>query len=342
MPVAYIDRVDLLALTERQGAIRALTRRARVIFRLPPDGDGIPSDFTILLQALTAAGVPVPFSTLDVPGTAQLTLVEREVKLVDEDKGTVDIDLRYEHLLDGPNQQYLNLGDLNLGPLLNPSPTLFGKGKASISQKTTNFYYPNGDTTIGKQQILVGHTWFTNEQNNPGVNVFPNLPQTQIQGGEISVPFPEANFHIEGVYSLSPGQSPWSIAWRFIAKININTWAERPPLTWMCSEVSWEMFKPAQLPFNAPGINSLYKFSFEFQYNFDTWQPEVVFTDQSTGRPPAFVEKAYVLDPIAPGVQVLSLVFNPLTGLDTQPAGYWRVPYFAAVSFDQLFAAIFE
>jgi hypothetical protein len=91
-----------------------------------------------------------------------------------------------------------------------------------------------------------------------------------------------------------------------------------------------------------------YKFGFEFQYNFDTWDPRVAFNDQRTGRPPADLEPATQPDPNLPTQYQTfnSYTYNFFavqggpTGL--QPAGYWNVPCLRRADFDTLFGAEFE
>ena len=294
---------------------------ARVIF----GPDELPSDFTALSRALTAAGIPEPFSTLANIGYGSLVLIERSTQMGERDKSCVDVTLKYEHILDGPNQE-LNRPASGL---------LFGKGRASITQKTTNFYYPYGQVNLGRVQILVAHTFPADYQGVAALTLDPTLPRTVIQGGEISIPFPQSNFQMQGVITTD---NPVAVADQFIAKINSLTWMGKPPLTWICSEVQYDII-------DIEGF--VYRFAFEFQYNQDTWDATVIFNDQFLGRPPANVLPGTVVNPDSDSPEtkatppIRSYTENPIS-FNFQPAGYWNVPALGRQDFASLFAALFE
>lgn len=436
MPTANIDRVDTLSLVERLGVVRSMIRKARVTFS---DAElAAIEDFDVLNQALDA--LPGPFTVPTdaggnpIAGYEALVLIEREPSLVLEDPGTVDVILKYEHFLDGPNQYLVDP----------PSGLLFGKGRCSITEKTTNFFRPFGDPTANRVQIMVAHQFNMSPPNpdvtaisqtlgaswvpNPNatdfslasftiantgqnyavgdtlfldggtINTGPALLQvtaiqpnsngaiaadglaiiipgdyTQapdnpvllsaqtgtgigaqinavfssgavpvslpegcgIQGGEISLPFPQANFQLVGIIFTA---NPWNIADEVIACVNSDPWLNKPPITWICSEVQWEMINPGPLDGQVEGVRA-YRFMFEFQYNLDTWDPTVAFIDQRTGKPPANLEAAFLQD--INGVTSLSL--NLAGGPTfTQPAGYWTVPALRRVDFNAKFASVFE
>ncbi len=312
-----IDRIDNLSITERLGVIRGMVRRALVEF----DVDGTYTDFSVCqaaLAALDSQGITA-FSVPAGPEFAALVLVDREAKVM-EDPGWVSVDLKYEHILDGPNQV-----------LFAPANgLLFGKGRSSITQKKTNFFYPKGDRTQPRIQILVAHSYPKTDQRPSVLRVLDpvNLPYTIKQGGEIDLPFPQGNFKLYGVINTD---NPWSIKKMFINCINDDVWLDEPAFTWICSEVEWDVLNPQ--------VGS-YRFGFEFQNNTDTWLPTVAFNDQETNKPPADLEAATAFDPnIAALVQ--NQVANPTTGV-LQPAGYWNVPALLPVNFNTLFAAFFE
>jgi hypothetical protein len=331
-PTAYIDHVSNLSLVERNGAIRSLTRKARVGFH---QGDW-PQDFSVLNAALAVC--PAPMSTLDTPGYAGLVLVERNPSLLDNDPGWVDVILKYEHLLDGPNQ--------GLFRQTAQPPVFFGRGRVSIAEKTTNFFYPYGDTTKQRVQILVAHTFPNSDIDIVGPFLDQvKWPRTVFQGGEVTVPFPQANYHIVGYLNTA---SPWLVADNFIAHINEFEWLSKPPLTWICSEVQFEMMDPdPTVPIaedTTVQTEPLYKFEFEFQYNVDTWAPTVVFNDQRTGRPPAGVLPGIIPGPddeigFAAGVDNFNL--NPVNQFP-QPAGYWTVPVVKLLDFQSEFETFFD
>jgi hypothetical protein len=324
LPTAYIDRIDSLSLVEKLGVIRSLTRKARVVWGVT---ETRPPDFSVLTVAMSL--MPAPFSTISgfgpfaiqYQGFDALVLTERSPTLSENDPGCVDVILKYEHLLDGPNQQLRNP----------PSGLLFGKGRCSITEKTTNFYRPFGDPTAERVQILVGHTYSPFDPGPIAQGLTPYPGPTVVQGGEINIPFPQGNFQLNGVLTT---KNPWATAYQFVASINAGPWLNQPELTWICSEVQWDILDPLQ--------NS-YRFSFEFQYNIDTWDPTVIFTDQRSGRPPYNVVKATNAD----GNGVTCLMINPYSGVFDplivfQPAGYWSVPALRRVDFNALFGALFE
>ena len=330
-PVAVIDRIDNLSQVERFGAIRSLTRKARVLITPGPTGN--PGDYSVLNLALSV--LPDPFSLLDDPaytsvqGYAALALIERSPAISEDDPCCVDVILKYEHLLDGPNQLFSGLSG---GAGENPD-TLYGRGRASIVEKKTNFYYPNGDASNPKTQILVGYVF-------PASDVSA-MPQTlgwwntsfgkyaAVQGGEVTIPFPQSNYSLSGI--VNNVVDPWVIVYGILAAINEKSWAHKPPQCWICSEVRFEVTDPGQ---------TIYRFDFEFQFNLDTWNPTTVFIDQRTGKPPAAVKPATDPDPGTGALKIISYQKNPNGGV--LPAGYWTVPALKTVDYDAFFQQLFE
>lgn len=330
MAVAFIDRVDNLSLVERHGAVRSLTRKVRVIIN-PAEN---PKDFSVLTLALSV--VPLPFSTLATAGYANLVLIERSPQLAENDPNVVDVILKYDHILDGPNQI-----------LQNPNTGfLFGKGKCSITEKSTNFFYPNGvqndaDPTANRVQLQTAYTYEKGNQGVTGFIVDPQYPQTIFQGGEMTIPYPQANFQMQGVLETD---DPFSVGWNFIARINDERWLGRPAFTWICSEVQFDVIDV---------VKPLYRFSFEFQYNVDTWNPTIAFNDQRTGRPPAqiLLQAGTNLNPNPDSPDAKAGIFNyainplkpviPGVGPNLQPAAVWTVPALRPANFSELFAAVF-
>jgi hypothetical protein len=330
MPQLFLDHIENLSLVERNGAIRSLTRKARVGFS---DIENSPKDFQVLNAALSLLDDLKIVAMSEVPadsGYTGLVLVERSPSLM-QDPRWVDIILKYEHLLDGPNQFIA----------FPTNGILYGKGRCSITQRTTNFYYPHGDRTKNRIQILVGHTYTDPSLGVIGQYLGPDLPNTIKQGGEINVPVPVANFQVQG---LGFTENPWSVGQQYIARINKNNWLNHPPGTWICSEVQWDVLDPRLGRFGKSEKKlPLYRFSFEFQHDPDGWDPTVVFIDQRTGRPPFDVDKEQgnLSGPTPDEDGVLSYKANPITD-NPQPAGYWTVPYNIRVDFNEMFGAHFE
>lgn len=330
MGYGVIDHIETVDSEEVNGVVHSLTRLYRVT--------GLANtDYTVLWSALSnvnpAPGIPKFGDTLPAVGATSpfsaLVLTRRATKLVDHDKGTVDVTLKYEHILQGPNQ--------NLARPANLAGLIYTKGKCSVREKATNFYHPYGlkdgtiipnptpDGTVSlgtapsvKTRIVVGHQYIDD----------PELGrQYKEQLGEIKVPFPESNAQFEGYLTVI---NPVAYAQNLIACINSKVFMGQAERTWLCSEISWQVLRPDK---------NLYRFGFEFQNNPDTWDPDVVFLDSRTNLPPSQVVLA-VNTEAATGV--LSMQFSPVTGLPI-PAGAWTVPYLRRIDFAaELGGAFFE
>lgn len=277
-PVVKIDRVDTLQMQEVNGAVAEITRRAIV-------SGLVNTDYTVLRESLDAIGIPSYGDTLPGTGFEGLVLVERSPRVLNDDNGTVVVDLVYKSAMD--NQ------DL---PSSNGLGAIYGTGRASVAQKSTNFYVPYGGSIQplqNAQQITVKHTFPSDDPD------YPN--KTIIQGGEVNVYVPEANFAFTAFINVG---NPWGPVAAVLGKINNGLFLSQPAYCWMCTEVMFAAVKPGR-----------YKFKFEFQLNLDTWDPEAIFIDQRTGRPPPN---------LVPG------------------EGYKQIPYNARVNFPAIFGTLFE
>lgn len=314
MSQAVIDHWETLDADEVNGAIMSLTRLARVI--------GLTNtDYNILWSALGDAGIPAAMSTLAGSQFSGLVLTRRTPKLHNDDKGTVDVTLKYEHLLAGPNQSLFAPGG--------GSGFIYSKGKCSIREKETNFYYPFGIRTgplpngfpTSKVRLVVGHKYplAPAEQSE-------NAGKYLEQLGQVKVPFPESNAQFEGVLAAI---NPVAYARSLIASTNATQWMGEPALTWLCSEVRWQVLRPD---------TNLYHFGFEFQNNPDTWDPDITFLDSRTNLPPSTV----AIGTIADQYGVKSFAADPTNPGGKLPAGAWTVPYLRRVDFNQAFSAFFE
>ena len=325
MPQAVLDHIDTIDSEELHGVIVSVTRLARVTGLVINPAAPYSALWDALNSSTGAAPMPQYGDTLATglsPGVQSpysgLRLARRSVKIVDKDIGTYDVTLKYEHLLDGANQ------DLQVPK----SGILYTKGKCSVREKPTNFYTPYGAAVgaivngvpVTKTRLLVA-------------NQYPvGTEQAEFSGryleqlGEIKVPFPECNAQLQGTCIVV---DPVAFAYKFIARINVNTFMGRPPLTWLCSEVSWQVLRPD---------TGLYQFGFEFQNDPDTWNRDIAFLDPRTNLPPSSVLFANVADQYG----IMSLTVNPLPGADVIPAGAWSVPYLARIDFAMEFGAVFK
>lgn len=315
----------------------SLTRKVRVVW----GAEERAQNFGILrdtLEFLDGQGFGM-FSLLYDPGEggkdemdySSLVLVERKPSIGQNDPCVVDVELKYDHILDGPNQ-------LISSP---PLGVIYGKGRCSIVEKSTNFFFPYGDKSQKRIQIMVGHKYEDTDSSVAGFTLVNQvkLPKVAIQGGEINIPFPQGNFQCEGI--KKDVDDPWGFAMTAIAKLNRKSWLGQRPHCFLCTEVSWQMLNWKV---------GTYRFAFEFQYNDDTWDTSVVFLDQRTGRPPAKVVRGYITDPSLVGGpyegRVLNYQVHPnYDALNVEgqfPAGVWQVPALAEIDFNEFFVANFE
>lgn len=337
MAELYIDRITQLAADEDRGVMRSLTRVARIVFRGENAGDRNPDTLGMALDLLDAQGMgsmhtfPADLDPKAVQNRyGALVCTKRSPAIAENDPQCVDVTLKYEHLLDGHNQ------------LLIPTPSgiAYGKGRTSIVEKSTNFFYPFGIVDEAKKtQIVVAHRFPDWDKRIVAIPYDPNFPRTIIQGGEVSIPFPQSNFHVVG---LCRTRNPVLMARSIVATINIDRWMEEDPTKWICSECQWELNDPI----DAGDIQPQYKVAFEFQFNFDGWDPTIAFHDNDTGRPPANIVAASRADTDLDDNGVARYqVDNSLPLGDPGrlfPAGIWQVPALRRIDFDTFFSALFD
>lgn len=331
MPEVYLDKVENLKCSESRGVIRSCESKARVIFQpveLQVDNRN-QNVLSLALIALDDLGIRWN-ATFGVIGSNDsrfnnLVLVGRDASVAVNDPCCIDVILKWEHVLDGQNQ-------IVRRP---PNGIIFGKGRCSIVEKPTNFFYPKGIKAGNqKTQIVVGHTYSAEDQGILNMPFVKNMPRTVIQGGEVTIPFPQENFQFQGIVHTN---SPLAMAQSLVAKVNKQPWLGRVERSYICSEVQWEMNDAAP---RGVYLSPSYRMSFEFQYNSDTWDPAVVFLDQRTGRPPATVVEATAVAVEGPA-GVVRMAFHPDNG-EEMPAGYWKVPVLEEVDFQEFFGGLFE
>jgi len=329
----WIDRVSGLSGVEKHGAFRSLNRTARVIFtEAELAGNRGPRALSQALGVLDVNGITV-LSSLGTIRTGDsafnpMVLVERAPSISENDPSCVDIALKYEHILDGPNQ-------ILMSP---PSGVLFVKMRSSIMDKETNFFYPYGDKNYPRIQLAVSHTFPENYKGLPNHSFDTALPRTVKQSGVINSPFPAHNASLSGIVYTA---NPITIAKNLLAHINETPFLGQDPLTWLCTEVSYSVCNPNKVPGPIGQNRPSYYMNIEWQYNFDTWDPLVIFNDQSTGRPPADVRAADITDPDPDNPALLRYNLNPYNSA-FQPAGYWSAPTLPRRDFETYFNAKFE
>jgi hypothetical protein len=345
LPLVHLHRPDMLSATFERGVFRSLKTGARIEyepFNLDQN-NGFGGNYRgpLLLwrsiQLLMAAPYNLlPFTSLtrndeaeypihgsifanDEAPFSNLVLTNMVPKMA-ASNNIVDVELTYEHVLDGFNQILVNP----------PSGRLFVKGRSSIVDKTTNFFRKEGNPAAPKTQIEVAHTFLETDTEIVAAPFSQALPLTVVQSGEINVPFPSKGFTLQGMIFTD------DIIWyakQLVAHVNAEQLLGEPPLYWLCSEFSWEMHNA----FNASwqGNRPAYKVSMEFQYNYDTWDVDVVFNDKRTGMPPANV----VRGDTEVGDGILRYTGNIHSG-QLQPAGIWRVPFLPRQNFTLFFGGV--
>jgi hypothetical protein len=222
------------------------------------------------------------------------------------------VHVRYDHILDGPNQ--------NIFPAIGDIGLLLVKGKSSIIQKPANAFYPNGNQDAGLQQIAVAHQYPLTDDLYKGRLLF--------QSGEIQTAWPQDNIKLEGTTITG---DPFALKDLIHRKVNLNPWLGKPARTWLCTEVEFDC-----LDF----VKGLYRFGFEIQNDSDTWDPLVVFNDDRINLPPVQLEKPNA-DSFYGPEQVRNLYANPAEGT-VRPAAYWYVPYLPAIDYFGYFQSRFD
>ncbi len=311
-PIAKIDRDDTLSMDETNGVVRKLVRNLRVV--------GLTNtDYTVLTSALAAAGVPAvghflcpgPFPNPNHP-LGMINLTDRKIKLISGN--TVDVELLYEHFMDGDNQQ-LSIGNSEPEPF--SWPRMYGKHKTSVHQTKTNYEYLTPPPAPAAWSAMVGYirndfvsfgglTYISISQLN--VNNQPDespmnwaVFDVDADRNKVRIPisvshkFPPDDDNHFGQFKTQTGEitvmqpqrnftiqghvftaAPWAIDDALTGAINKIPFMGAPAYQWMCTEVDFE----------AMIVEKLYKMKFEFQRNPDTWLPTAVFIDARDGKPP--------------------------------------------------------
>lgn len=207
------------------------------------------TDYKALYSALTTTGVPAIGSKLTGTGFESLVCTERSVRIVEEEPSVADINCTYEL---GYNE-----GQDMRAP---PFSIVLSSQSVSLNQVTSN-------TDKDGNTVTVSHTFPAADADFPSV--------TKQQAAEFQYFQAQPTLRVQGIRR---GVGPWLVAQQITGALNDTTWGGTPAGTWMCTTCSWE-------PYNLSTQQS-YKFTFEFQYNPDGWDPTVVYIDERTGKPP--------------------------------------------------------
>lgn len=225
----------------------------KLVRRVLVTGANATGDYRALSNALTATGIPAVGTLLT--GYPNLVLRDREMQpAAEDDNQAVYVDLYYEHSL--------NDGQSASAP---PFGVILVESQCSLAQKTSN-------VDIDGEPIILQYTYPVDDPDYPG--------QTKIQGGEVNYLEPQPTRKIS---VLKQTLTPWLVEDTIAGAINDATFMGKRAATWMCSGVT---SRPHSL--QAPGAHY---FTFELQYNADTWDPTAVFKDDRTKVPPPDLEQ---------------------------------------------------
>lgn len=133
--------------------------------------------------------------------------------------------------------------------------------------------YQTQKTPIGAP-LAVSYTYPADYQLNSELQ-----GQTVTQGVDLNVNIPVFELSATGIIAVD---YPHYEARSWVMHLNSTPWAGGQIGRWLCTNVEFKLH-------NADLDPHEYMFTFSFQYDPMGWQPEYVFIDPNTGRPPADV-----------------------------------------------------
>jgi hypothetical protein len=135
------------------------------------------------------------------------------------------------------------------------------RGGTSLNQTETSF------NRFGVQ-IVPYHTFPSDDPDFPSETIY--------RGGTANVLMPSTTLVGTGVL-----RSDWpvSISRRWVGSVNSHGWKTGNPGTWLCTSCTFD-------PHNLGVAPTQWRYTFEFQFKWDGWQPIVSFIDERTGKPP--------------------------------------------------------
>lgn len=145
-----------------------------------------------------------------------------------------------------------------------------------LQESVSNFVFSGGSSLKhlvtqndrNGAQIILSHTFPAGDPD------FPN--ETRSQGGEVNVLYPQTGITATGLLAVD---FPHFITAQWIGFRNATTWAGGSAGTWL---ITGARFTPHDLSAEPK------QWIFEFEFSADTtgWQPETVYIDERTGKPP--------------------------------------------------------
>ncbi len=262
MATATVDQITNLSMVEQRGGgndngvIMELRREALV-----KDLDvAATPDFRILQEALNnlppGSGVGFGDSLTSHPG---LVLVERIPRLVPGTTTTCIVELLYKRLFSSVDTLKAGVGQWIV------------RGGGSLRQFTTHRNQFGMDNAVC-------YTYPADPSNSAYPTTDPRLAgRTKCQSGEIQVDLPSDTLEFTGRL-ITPNPGSIARAWR--GRTNLYLWNGGAPGTWRCTEVSFDPWDLGDPEFEQ------WLFNFFFQFDPTGWNPDAIFRDQLTGKPP--------------------------------------------------------
>jgi hypothetical protein len=139
------------------------------------------------------------------------------------------------------------------------------EGTSSLSQVTTQL-------DIYGDPIALEHTY-------PSDDPDPNYAdKTYEQGGVVQILDTATTLSAKGVLGIA---DPPSFIGNWVKHVNSTYWYGGEIGEWLITNID---FKPINV---TDEFDPFYQFTFQFSYRRGGWQPDAVFTDQRTGKPPS-------------------------------------------------------
>ncbi len=275
-----LDRIDLVSAVERHGVVISLTRKALITGLVRRTSDA-------LFEALDRLGIQEGSTyiaegraTIAGPAGLGLVLVERRPTILPEDNTKAEVELLYE-------QFFHEFQPLNEPPTPGSRIPIFIEidVEAGLQQIQTMFDEPlvNPDAT---NQITVEHTF--PDGSVPGEDPDPQFPgKTVKQGGLITVFVPQKTIRLRGLFTTAKTESISILEDALLGKVNSKPWIDLGDSgrdsdegKWLCTTANHRVYDIS----NHPKIRV--KYDLAFQFNEATWNPEIIFIDERTGKPP--------------------------------------------------------
>jgi hypothetical protein len=211
-----------------------------------PPGDRIVDTWAVVEQALLQNDVPQYGSSPVEYPT--LVLVKRNAKLVPGTTNQVEIILEY-------------------GNRLSAGIDFTIQGTSSLSQVTTQL-------DVFGDPIVLQHTYPSIAGGEPDPTY---ASKTFEQGGTVQVLDSSTTLTATGVLGIA---DPPSFIGSWIRHVNSQYWYGGEIAEWLITNID---FKPVNV---TDSFDPFYQFTFQFSWKFGGWDPDAVFTDARTGKPP--------------------------------------------------------